>query len=391
MAVAVVAMALTLSACGQGDSDGPPLPAVSVATPIQKDVPYWDEFPGRVEAIDTVQIRPRVSGYIESVNFAEGAEVKEGDVLFVIDQRPYRAELSRAEAALARAHTQSTLADAQAVRARKLLDTNAISREEYDERIAAQAQGSSDVDAAEAAAVVARLNLEFTEIRSPIDGRAGEALVTEGNLVQAEAATLLTSVVSVDPVHIYFNADEQAYLRYTSLTNGNTESPQETCLPVLAGLANDEDYPHRGCLDFVDNQLDPATGTIRARALLENDDRMFTPGLFARVRLTGSTPLPALLIDEKAVMADQDRRYVYVLDADNRAMRRDIVLGQTDGKLRIVSNGLQSDDRIIVYGLQKVFMPGTPVAPQTITMGDPPPLLGPMPPEGSGSGEPPAH
>ncbi len=367
-------LALALTACDQSEAtSAPPSPTVSVAKAIKKDIAHWDEFPGRVEATEMVQIRPRVSGYIESVNFDEGAEVKKGDVLFVIDQRSYRAELARAEASLARARTQAELAEAQAVRARKLLEAKAISREEYDERIAAEAQGNSDVSKAEADVAVARLNLDFTEIRSPIDGRAGRALITQGNLVSAESATLLTTVVSIDSVYVTFNADEQAYLRYASLANANSTNPQNSCLSVIAGLANEEGFPHTGCLDFMDNQLDPATGTIRARALLGNDDRIFTPGLFARVKLMGRNISNALLIDEKSVMTDQDRRYIYVLDADNRAVRRDVKLGQTNGALRVVTDGLTEDDLVVVYGTQKIFMPGMVVDPQTITMGEQPP------------------
>jgi multidrug efflux system membrane fusion protein len=262
-----------------------------------------------------VQIQPRVAGYIESVNFREGAEVRKGDVLFVIDQRPYKAQLARARAELARAKAQSQLAAAQAARARKLVQSNTMSQDEADERKAANAQALADIEAAEAAVATAELNLDYTEIRSPIDGRAGRAMVTPGNLVSGgemvPQATLLTTVVSFDPVYVYFEGDEQTYLRYNAMArSGERPSSRDTPNPVFVGLANEEGFPHEGRMDFVDNQLDPATGTIRARAVLDNKSRIFTPGLFERVRLVGSGRFKAILIDDKAVLTDQDRLYV---------------------------------------------------------------------------------
>jgi membrane fusion protein, multidrug efflux system len=213
---------------------------------------------------------------------------------------------------------------------------------------------------------MARLNLEFTEVRSPIAGRAGRAMVTEGNLVEP-GATVLTTVVSLHPVYVYFEGDEQVFLRSADLARDGARNA------VFVGLSNEEGFPHEGVLDFVDNQVDPRTGTIRSRAVLDNHDRAFTPGLFARVRLQGSASDTALLVDEKAVLTDQDRKYVYVLGPDNKALRRDITLGRTVDGLRIVSAGLQPGDQVIVHGVQKVFFPGMAVAPQMIAMGDPPP------------------
>jgi len=386
----IVALALVLSiamlgGCEQGGgAQAPqmPPPAVSVAEVIAREVAQWDEFPGHIEAVETVRIQPRVAGYLETVNFQEGKEVKKGDVLFVIDQRPFRAELARATAELARAQTRSELARAQASRARKLLERRVTSEDEYDERTAADAQAKADVRAAEAAVEVARLDLQYTEIRSPIDGRTSYAIVTPGNLVaggdMVPDATLLTTVVSLDPVYVYFDADEQTYLSYGAMArNGERPGSREAANPVMVGLANDENFPHEGHLDFVDNRVDPATGTIRARAVLDNKERIFTPGLFARIKLAGSGKFPAVLVDDKAILTDQDRKYVYVLAPDKTAQRRNVKIGRMAEGLRIVTDGLTAGDKVIVHGVQKIFFPGMPVTPQTIIMGDPPPSPGP--------------
>jgi multidrug efflux system membrane fusion protein len=348
----------------------PAPPNVSVAQVVSRDVRQWDEFTGRVTAVETVELRPRVTGYVERVAFEEGQEVRKGDVLFLIDQRSYRAELDRAEAELAQARSEAKLAYSQDVRAQTLVDAKAISREEFDARRAATTQGNAAVRAAQAAVDRARLDLEFTEVRAPIDGRAGRAVVTVGNLAQADS-TLLTTLVSLDPVHVYFEADEQTYLGYNELARRGERG--ESRNPVRIGLANETGYPHAGTLDFTDNQVDPRTGTIRARAVVPNPDRVFTPGLFARVQLEGSGVFHALLIDDKAVLTDQDRKYVYVLGPGNTAVRRDIELGRMAGGLRVVSTGLEANDKVIVHGVQKVFVAGMPVAPQLTAMGDPPP------------------
>jgi multidrug efflux system membrane fusion protein len=375
-------LGLALAGCSQPAASPepatPPPPDVSVAEVVVKEVAQWDEFTGHIEAVETVEIRPRVAGYIERFNFKEGKEVKKGEVLFVIDQRSFKAELMRAEAELARVRARSQLARAQATRAKKLVEKRVISEDEFDERIAADAQAKADIRAAEAAIAVAKLNLEFTEVRSPIDGRAGRALVRPGNLVSGGEmipdATLLTTVVSIDPVYAYFEGDEQTYLRYgTMARHGERPSSREVANPVFVGLANEEGFPHEGRMNFVDNQLNPATGTIRARAVLDNKDHRFTPGLFARVKLLGSGKFSAVLVDDKAVLTDQNRKYVYVLSPDNTARRRDVKLGRMIEGLRIVTAGLSAGDKVIVHGVQKIFFPGIPVNAQTIGMGDPPP------------------
>lgn len=347
----------------------PPPPEVSVARILERRVRLWDEFTGRIAAVESVELRPRVSGYVERIAFVEGQMVRKGDLLFVIDPRSYRAGYERAAAELARARSEAELARSQYARTQTLLAARAASREESDARAAAVAQSVAAVDAAEAAVARARLDLGFTEVRSPIDGRAGRAMVTVGNLAQADA-TVLTTVVSVDPVYVYFEGDEQAYLRDLDLAKSGKRPALGS--PVRVGLANETGHPHAGRLDFVDNQVDPATGTIRARAVLANPDHSLTSGLFARVQVQAGREVAALLIDERAVLTDQDRKFVYVLGPGNTAVRRDIELGRRVDGLRIVRDGLAAGDQVIVHGVQKVFFAGMPVAPQPIAMGAPP-------------------
>ncbi len=370
-----VTIVLVLAGCSSEAAPGagmPPPPEVSVANVLAKNVHQWDEFTGRVAAVETVELRPRVSGYVQKVAYAEGQEVRKGDLLFEIDPRPYRAALDRAQAELERARADARLAQAQDARAQTLIEARAISREEFEQRKANTSGSNAAVRAAEAAVAAARLDLQFTQVRSPIDGRAGRALVTEGNLAQADA-TLLTTVVSQDPVYVYFESDEQSFLRYGELARKGERASTKN--PVRVGLASESGYPHEGTVDFVDNQVDPRTGTIRARAVLKNPDRLFTPGLFARVQLQGSGRFQALLIDDKAVLTDQDRKYVYVLGPKNAAVRKDVELGRSIDGLRVVESGLTTQDKVIVHGVQKVFFPGMPVAPKQIAMGAPPPKL----------------
>ena len=368
LAALVLAISVAvLAGCSTEATQAPPPPQVSVAEVVVRDVSQWDDFSGRIEAIEHVDLRPRVSGYIESVDYTEGQEVKAGDVLFTIDARTYRAALAQAEAELARVRTQAALGKSEAARAERLARLQAISVEQLDQRKSAAAQADANVQAAKAAVDAARLDLDFTEVRAPISGRAGRALITAGNLVTGE--NMLTSVVSLEKVHVHFDTDERSFLRYAEMArDGERPSERDARLPVQVGLVGEDGFPHHGEVDFLDNQVDRNTGTIRARAVLDNAERAFTPGLFARVRLLGSGEFRAVLIDDKAVLTDQDRKYVYVLDENNTAQRRDIVAGRTADGLRIVEQGLNAGDRVIVNGTQKVFFPGMPVDAQPVAM-----------------------
>lgn len=370
MVTAMLSGLVFLAGCdSQADSaqQAPPPPKVSVADVVVENVRFWDEFTGRIEAVETVELRPRVTGYIERIHYTEGQSVEAGDVLFEIDQRPYRAELALAEADLERARARAELARSEAGRAETLAQSRAISREVLDQRRAAAAQTEADILAARAAVDKASLNMAFTEVRAPIAGRTGRALVTVGNLVSE--ATPLTSIVSLDKVHVHFFSDELTYLRYDAMArNGERESSRDERTPVRVGLATDVGYPYQGEVDFVDNRLDAAAGTILTRAVLDNSEGRFAPGMFARVQLLGSGSDNAILIDDKAVLTDQDRKYVYVIDEEDRAQRRDVVLGRMAEGLRVVASGLEPGDRVVVRGAQRIFFPGMQVAAERVDM-----------------------
>ncbi|EPG8759375.1 efflux RND transporter periplasmic adaptor subunit [Raoultella ornithinolytica] len=367
---AVIAMLLASCDNSAAQNAAPQDPAVSAADVVVKSISQWDSFNGRIEAVESVQLRPRVSGYIEKVNYTDGQEVKKGEVLFTIDDRTYRAALEQAQATLARAKTQASLARSEASRTDKLIHTNVVSREEWEQRRSAATQAQADIQAAQAAVDAAQLNLDFTKVTAPIDGRASRALITSGNLVTAgDSASVLTTVVSQKTVYVYFDVDESTYLHYQNLArSGQGAASNHLALPVEIGLVGEDGYPHQGKVDFLDNQLTPSTGTIRMRALLDNTQHQFIPGLFARVRLPGSAEFQATLIDDKAVLTDQDRKYVYIVDKDGKAQRRDIKPGRLAAGLRIVQQGLNPGDKVIVEGLQKVFMPGMPVNAKTVAM-----------------------
>ncbi|HFK7269535.1 TPA: efflux RND transporter periplasmic adaptor subunit [Enterobacter asburiae] len=371
-ALGVMLLSVLLVGCDNSvaQNAAPPAPAVSAADVVVKSISQWDSFNGRIEAVESVQLRPRVSGYIDKVNYTDGQEVKKGEVLFTIDDRTYRAALEQAQANLARAKTQASLAQSEANRTDKLINTHLVSREEWEQRRSAAVQAQADIRAAQAAVDAAQLNLDFTKVTAPIDGRASRALITSGNLVTAgDTASVLTTLVSQKTVYVYFDVDESTYLHYQNLArSGQGASSNHTALPVEIGLTGEEGYPHQGKVDFLDNQLTPSTGTIRMRALLDNAQRQFTPGLFARVRLPGSAEFKATLVDDKAVLTDQDRKYVYIVDKEGKAQRRDITPGRLADGLRIVRQGLNPGDKVIVEGLQKVFMPGMPVNAKTVAM-----------------------
>jgi len=342
-----------------------PSAEVDAATVVRTQIRQWDEFNGRVNAVDSVEIRPRVTGYVKRIAFKEGDNVKKGDLLLVIDPRKYQATLNSALARLERAKASVVMNEAQDRRAQILVKNNAMSREDADTRRANFTQSQADVQDASAAVALARLDLEFTEVRSPINGRASRATLTLGNLAVSDE-TLLTSVVSQDPVYVYFDPDEHSYLRYSE--QARNAQDHATKLSVRVGLLNEVGFPHVGDVDFLDNQVDPTTGTIRLRATLSNKNRVFTPGLFARVQLSSSIENSAILIDDKAVLTDQDRKYVYVVGAGDVAERKDIQLGRMNEGLRIVESGLTPGDKIIIGGLQRIYYPGMPVKPSEVAM-----------------------
>ena len=355
---------------GKEPPAAPPAQAVTVAQVPERAITEWDEFTGRLEAVNQVEIRPRVSGYIKRVTFAEGKEVRKGEVLFEIDPRPYQADLARAEAELESARSAAALAKSEVQRAGKLVDMQAISREEFDSRTSAEVQGGAQVRALEAAVQTARLNLDWTRVRSPIAGRVSNALVTAGNLVQAgpPAGAVLTTVVSVDSMYLYFDSDEQTYLRYASRARSSGGTNWRTArLPVYLGLANESGFPHEGRLDFVDNQVDPSSGTIRTRAVFSNRSRALTPGLFARVKLVGTEKMNATLVRDAAIGTDQDRRFVLVVGPGDTLAYRPIVPGRLTDGLRIVTSGLKPGERIVVNGLMRV-RPGMKVTPTLAAM-----------------------
>jgi multidrug efflux system membrane fusion protein len=371
---ALVFLAAALAACGGGGPEGgmqfPPT-AVSVAEVVSQSIVDWDEFTGRIEAVDTVEIRPRVAGYLDSVHFREGAIVEKGDLLFTIDPREYRAAADVARANLERAETRILLAEQELARSEMLIEARAISREEFEQRRSELQQARADRSGARAQLVQAELNLSFSRITAPISGRIGAALIKPGNLV-APGQTLLTTLVSVDPVYVVFEADENVYLKLQArLPDGASFGTDEYRLPVEVSLSGDDSFSYQGELDFIDNQINPATGTIRGRAVLANADGRLTPGLFARVRLFGSYGYEALLIHDVAVLTDQDRKYVYVVGPNNLAERRDVQLGELVEGLRVVTGGLSADDRVVVNGVRKIFFPGMPLAPEVVPMNDP--------------------
>jgi membrane fusion protein, multidrug efflux system len=361
-----VTLALPLAGCKPAPGKASSSPAaVEVAAVVSGPIRLSDEFNGRVASINSVDVRARVTGYVDEVAYREGDSVKRGDLLFVIDPRPFRDALDSAKANLEREQAAAAFADIQAKRAQKLNASEAISQEEYQNRDSDLSQSAARVHEAESAVATAELNLSFTEVRSPIDGKTSRAQLTRGNLAQADQ-TVLTTVVSQDPIYVYFDCDEQSYLRFQQRVERG--SGVSSANPVRVALANETGFPHAGRIDFLDNAVNAATGTIRARVVLNNRDHIFTPGLYARVQLESTGTVQALLVDDKAILTDQDRKYVYVLGAGNTAQRKDVQLGPLVDGLRMVQSGLGAGDKVIVSGLQKIFYPGVPVTPKESAM-----------------------
>lgn len=359
--------ALLLTACEQGAPPQFPPPQVNVAQVVQTRVQLSDEFSGRIEAVDRVELRPRVSGYLSEVHFVEGSSVSSGQLLFSIDDREYVAAVNSAKANVARAQSRVSLAQTELERSERLLASQATSQGEADQRLGELQQAQADLAATEAALDSAELNLSFTKIHSPIDGRIGAAMVKPGNLV-SPATSLLSTVVSVDPIYVTFEADEQVFLKYQANASQAADSTGNT---VQVGLANEVGFPHLGELVFVDNSLNANTGTILAKAQLNNAEGIFMPGLYARVRLFENQTAELMLINEIAIANDQDRRFVYVVGENNLALRKDVELGAHAQGLRVVTSGLTPQDMVVVNGRSKIFFPGMPVDPITVPMDQP--------------------
>jgi multidrug efflux system membrane fusion protein len=341
---------------------------VMVATVLQADVATWDEFSGRLEAVDRVDVRSRVAGAVHAVHFQEGAQVKAGELLVTIDPAPYAAEVDRAQAQAVAAQARVDLARSEQQRAERLWNESAIAKRELDERVNARQEAEANLRAAEAALQSARLNLGYTQVRAPVSGRVGRLEVTVGNLVAAgPGAPVLTTLVSVSPIYASFDADEAVVARALKDVAGpGTQPSRLKKIPVLV-TTNGGDKPREGHLQLVDNQVNARSGTVRVRAIFDNPDGSLMPGQFAQVRMGRAQPTPALLINERAVGTDQSKQFVLVVGDDNKAAYREVSLGPSVDGLRVVTSGLKPNERIVVNGLQRV-RPGSPVTPQPVTM-----------------------
>jgi multidrug efflux system membrane fusion protein len=369
LAATLLAGALATGACATpaAQAGAAPPAEVTAARAIDREITDWDEFTGRLEAVHHVEVRPRVSGLLASVHFDEGALVNRGDLLFRIDPRPFEAEVDRLAAELVRARAGAARSVAERDRAVRLAAEDAISAEEHDRRVSTAEEAAAQVSAVEATLRAAELNLEFTRVTAPISGRVGQAIVTEGNLVSSgpAAPTLLTTVVSLDPIYASFEADEQTFL---SLPNGGGGGrPRGARAAVKMALAGEADFPRTGRLDFLDNQLDAATGTIRVRAVFDNADAALTPGLFVRLRMPRRGAYHGVLIQDRAVGTDLDKRFVYVVTADQTIAHRGVTLGPLVDGLRVVRTGVAANELVVINGLQRV-RPGTKVKPVVAAM-----------------------
>jgi RND family efflux transporter MFP subunit len=362
-AVALVGAAL-LASCsdgsGQAQAQGPPQgpPPVVVAQPLQRQIIDWDEYIGHFEPMQRVEVRPRVSGYLQSINFRDGQMVRQGQLLFQIDPRPFQALLAQAQADEARARTALNLARSEAARSRTLLDSQAVSREEYEARAAAVASAQAAVGAAQATVRARALDVEFAQVRAPISGRVSDTRIDRGNLVaggSAGEATILTTIVSVNPIHFQFEGSESVYLKYQRQNlAGSRTSSRFAANPVEIRLQDDPGYTIRGRMDFVDNSLDTRSGTIRGRAVVPNPDGFLTPGMFGRMRLLGSGAYTGLLLPEAAITTDQTRKLAMTVARDGTVVPKVIELGPMVDGLRVVRSGLAPNDRVIISGLQRV-------------------------------------
>lgn len=375
LAAGVATAAVTGGVIVQGHADAPetaaapaapPPPEVDVASVVARTITDWQFYSGRLESGDRVDIRPQVSGPIVAVNFRNGAMVKKGDVLFTIDPRPYQAGVEKAEAQLAAAQAQLRFTSTDLERSRQLVRNANVSRQTLDEKENAFREADANVKSAQASLDLARLDLEHTRVTAPIDGRVSRAEITVGNVVAAGAAAApLTTLVSVSPIYASFDVDEQTYLRHIAAVRDSAN------VPVELGLANEDDFAHKGTIDYVDNRMDATSGTIRVRARFDNPDGALVPGLYARVKVGGSSPHEAVMVEDRAIGTDQDKKFVLVVGADNTVQYRAIVPGAEQNGLRVVTSGLEAGERVIVNGTQHA-RPGTKVTPKRVAMGNEP-------------------
>ncbi|MCW2249014.1 multidrug efflux system membrane fusion protein [Azospirillum fermentarium] len=375
LAAGTTAAAVAGFAATQGHADAPqaataapPPPEVDVAPVVARTITDWQSYSGRLEAVERVEVRPQVSGAITAVHFRNGALVKQGDVLFTIDPRPHAAAVARAEAEVTAAQSAVRFTAADLDRAQRLVQSSAVSRQTLDEKESAARQAAANLKAAQAALDLARIDLEHTQVTAPIAGRVSRAEVTVGNVVAAGAAAApLTTLVSVSPIYAAFDVDEQTYLRHIASVKDAAD------VPVQLGLANESGYSRTGTVEHVDNRLDAVSGTIRVRAKFDNPDGMLVPGLYARIKVGGSTPHGALMVDERAINTDQDKKFVLVVGGDDTVQYRAIVPGPAQSGLRVVTSGLEAGERIVVNGIQHA-RPGARISPKTVAMGAPEPI-----------------
>jgi RND family efflux transporter MFP subunit len=369
--LAVASLILTAALAGCSDSQNraaaPPPAAVTVAKPVQRTVVDQDEYVGRFVAVDSVEVRARVSGYLDRVHFEDGQMVKHGDLLFTVDKRPFQAALDQANANLAQAKANLAFTEADLARGQQLVRDKTITEQTFDQRTQAKRVAEASVQAQEAAVQQAKLDFEFTALKAPVAGRIGDRRVSPGNLVTGGAGgntTLLATIVSTDPIRFEFTFDEAAYLRYERLSKrGQDVTGREGGVYVSLRLIDEPDFMHSGSLDFVDNVIDRSSGTIRGRAVLSNDQGLFTPGMFARIRVPGSSAYPALLVPDVAIGSEQARKYVLVVDGENVARPKYVTLGDTFDGLRIIKDGIAADDRVVVNGVARI-RPGQKVTPE---------------------------
>ncbi len=365
----IVLLAAALAGCGEGapKQAAPPPPAVTVAKPTKQTVTDYDEYVGRFVAVDMVEVRARVSGYLEKIGFQDGQLVKQGDLLFTIDRRPFETTVAQTKAQLAQARANLAYAESDLARGSQLVRDKTITEQTFDQRTQAKRVAEASVQAQEAAVRQAELDLQFTELKAPVAGRIGDRRVSPGNLVTGGTGgttTLLATIVSIDPMRFEFTFDEASFLRYERIAGASTDDASRSKgLKVLLRLIDEADFKHEGTVDFVDNVIDRSSGTIRGRAQIPNPKGLFTPGMFARVRVPGSLPYEALLVPDVAIASEQVRKYVMVVGEDNTAKQKYVTLGQLAGGLRIIKDGLSADDKVVVNGLARI-RPNIKVTPQ---------------------------